>query len=205
MYSVAVFAWISGFTSLSKLLFLKDFHNWACGTGLVSLLLQMRAALTIISASILLLGFTVDAGGRKITVFPKNAKGFRCQVGPEKLPVALEEGMLRLRVGIVGGKGPFYWRVPFRKWSDGDNQISLAQAGESDDEQGYFGIALDPSKLPYHPDKQLVQLRLIAKNGAEANCTTELSIIDRPKSVVTDQPATMEVAPALLPVQATVR
>ncbi len=165
----------------------------------------MRAVLTIFSASILLLSLTVNAAQRQITVFPKNAKGFRCQVGPEKLPIALEEGMLRLKVGIVGGKGPFYWRVPFRKWSDGDNQISLAQAGESKDEQGYFGIALDPTKLPYHSDKQLVQLRLIAKNGDEANCTTELSIIDRPQNVATEQPATEEVAPALLPVQATVR
>ena len=166
----------------------------------------MRVALTIISASILLLGLTLDAGERKITVFPKNAKGFRCQVGPEKLPVGLDEGMLRLKVGIVGGKGPFYWRVPFRKWTDGDNSISLAQAGESKDEQGYFGIALDPTKLPYHAEKQLVQLRLIAKNGDEAYCTTELSLIDQPQTVADEKkPATQEVAPALLPVQATVR
>jgi|GEM_PF-4603136 len=173
----------------------------------------MRAALTIISASILLLSLTVNATERKITVFPKNAKGFRCQVGPEKLPVALEEGMLRLKVGIVGGKGPFYWRVPFRKWSDGENNISLAQAGELPaDNQGYFGIALDPTKLPYHAEKQLVQLRVFAKNGDEANCTTELSILDQAQMLAKEKPTNekptvipSEVAPALLPVQATVR
>lgn len=131
---------------------------------------------------ILVLSLVTSSAGfaeRKVTVFPKNSKKFRCQVGPDSIPVTVEEGMIKLRVGVVGGKGPFYWRVPFRQWSNGDNNVSLAQAGESvPSADGRFTITVDATQLRDNNLEKKIELRLIAKDGAETQCTTQIAAIE---------------------------
>jgi hypothetical protein len=115
---------------------------------------------------------------RQVTVTPKNSKAFRCQVGPESIPMVIEDGMLRLRVGVVGAKGPYYWRVPFRQYSNGENAVSLAQAGEMAATKGEFTIAVDTTQLTSDNEARKIDLLLVAKNGEETKCTTQIALLE---------------------------
>lgn len=125
---------------------------------------------------------------KAITVYPKNAKAFRCQVGPERLPVTVEDGMLTLKVGTVGAEGPYYWRVPFRSWNNGDNAISLAQAGDTTSKDSEFTIAVDVMKLPVDNEAKKIELRLFSKNGKETVCTTQIAAIEEAATVAVQLP-----------------
>lgn len=129
-----------------------------------------------------LLGTTASfAQERNITVFPNHGKSLHCQVGPETTPVKLEEGMLKLKVGVTGAKGPFEWRVPYRSWrEESGSQITLAQAGSSSDAKAIFSIELDPTRLPYDSDNKQVLVRVYDKKGDYTECTTPLALVDAP-------------------------
>lgn len=118
-------------------------------------------------------------GARKILVFPRQAKTFRCQIGPKVLPIPVDEGMVRLQVGVVGAKGKLSWRVPYQTRSNGDNWITKAQVGTAEpNAQGSFDVELDAVEALGLASTRALRIELTSLRGQQTHCESDLNTIN---------------------------
>jgi len=98
--------------------------------------------------------------------------GFNCQFEPEQSPPVVENDLIKFKVKVRGGSGPFRWRLPLYKANNGDNDVAMARIGfASLNDDGAFVIDLNVNDLQKVMKKELA-LQLESKERYQATCST---------------------------------
>jgi len=112
------------------------------------------------------------AKAKSVLVTTPNADGFACEFRPEQSPPVVENDLIKFKVKVKGGSGPYRWKLPLYKANNGDNDVSLARIGIvslSDDRT--FIIDLNVQDLQKVMKKEL-SLQLESRERYQATCST---------------------------------
>lgn len=109
---------------------------------------------------------------KSVLVKTPTTNGFSCQFEPEQSPPVVENDLIKFRVKVRGGNGPFRWRLPLYKANNGDNDVSMARIGfASLGDNREFIIDLNVMDLQKVMKKELA-LQLESKERYQATCVT---------------------------------
>ena len=108
-----------------------------------------------------------------------NGSNFQCQIRPESSPPVVENDLIKFRVTVKGGTGPFTWRLPLYKVKQGDNDVALARIGTvSLDEKRSFVLDMNIADLEKLEKKDMT-IRLQSHERFEAICSTPATNIQQ--------------------------
>lgn len=97
---------------------------------------------------------------------------FQCQIRPEKMPSVIENDLIRFRVKVRGGSGPYTWRLPLFKTKNGANDVSLARIGTvSLDDNKSFLLEVNVADLE-RLDRKELKVLLRSQERYETSCST---------------------------------
>lgn len=121
----------------------------------------------------LLLSTTAFGKNLYVVVTPAwDESAFQCQIRPDQIPPVIENDLIKFRVTVKGGTGPFQWRLPLYKKRNGSNDVALARVGEvSLDDQKSFYIDLNVQDLE-RMDRKNLEVQLRSRERYEARCST---------------------------------
>lgn len=109
---------------------------------------------------------------KSVVVITPSQRGFSCQVEPEQNPPVVENDIVKFRVKVRGGHGPFHWKLPLYQVKNGSNDVSMARIGDASlDENRSFLIEMNVVDLQKVMKEELAVL-LESKERYQARCTT---------------------------------
>lgn len=108
-----------------------------------------------------------------------DATALQCQFKPAQSPPVVENDLIKFRVTVKGGSGPYEWRLPLykKKNSNGKNDVTLARIGTvSLDEERSFYVDLNVADLE-KTDKEELEIQLRSQERYETTCKTPAQVV----------------------------
>jgi hypothetical protein len=102
-----------------------------------------------------------------------DSTAFQCKIAPAQNPPVVENDLIKFKVTVKGGTGPFDWRLPlYQNQRNGRNDVTLARIGTvSLDEEKAFYIDLNVADLE-KTDKDELEVRIRSQERFETYCKT---------------------------------